>query len=126
MKFPKKVPVVGANGPFYSNFAPAAASQECIFFNFAYRVHIISWQMKCKTYGIFKSFFNLGVLYCTPNLICSFDHLPTVSLPRAISYIICLYSLTLNLTRWGCAIRRQKWRIHIFQRRSLFVANQIF
>ena len=24
--------------------------------------------MKCKTYGIFKYFFNLRVLYCTPNL----------------------------------------------------------
>ena len=24
--------------------------------------------MKCKTYGIFKSFFNLRVLHCTPNL----------------------------------------------------------
>ena len=24
--------------------------------------------MKCKTYGTFKSFFNLRVLYCTPNL----------------------------------------------------------
>ena len=34
MKFPKEVPVtvVGANGPFYPNFAPAAALQACIFF----------------------------------------------------------------------------------------------
>ena len=31
MKFPKGVPVVGANGPFYLNFAPATASQACIF-----------------------------------------------------------------------------------------------
>ena len=28
--------------------------------------------MKCKTYGIFKSFFNLRVPYCTPNLFKDF------------------------------------------------------
>ena len=40
----------------------------CVW-NFAWRVHItIRRQMKCETYGIFKSFFNLRVLYCTQNL----------------------------------------------------------
>ena len=41
--------------------------------------------MTCKIYGIFKSFFNLRVLYCTPNLFCPFDHQPTVA---AQSYFI--------------------------------------
>ena len=35
MKFPREVPVVGwdkPNGTFYPNFAPAGASQSCVFF----------------------------------------------------------------------------------------------
>ena len=48
-------------------------------------------------------------------------YLPLLS--RAISYLNCLYSMTLNLTKWGCVMSRQKW---LFQGRSLFVANQIF
>ena len=48
---------------FYPNFAPPAASQACFFKHFVCRVlMIISRQMKCKTYGIFNSFFNLRVL----------------------------------------------------------------
>ena len=70
MKFPKEVPVVvgWGNGPFYPNFAPATASQaETFFRNLACGLHvIISRQMKCKTFVIFKSF--QRVLYCTPNL----------------------------------------------------------
>ena len=34
--------------------------------------------MKCKKYRIFKSFFDLRALYCSPTLFCVFDHLPTV------------------------------------------------
>ena len=51
MKFLKEVLVVGLGkwAAFYPNFSPAAASQACVFF--------LSRQMKCKTYGIFKSFF---------------------------------------------------------------------
>ena len=42
--------------------------------------------MKCGTYGIFQSFFNLRVLYYrTPNLFCLFDHVPTAA---AQSYFI--------------------------------------
>ena len=50
MKFPKVVPAVGANGPFYSNFAPPPASQACIFLKIL-RVGyiIISTQIKCET-----------------------------------------------------------------------------
>ena len=70
-------------------------------FDFTHRVHVtISRQMKCETYGIFKSFFNLKVLCGTPNLFCPFDHLPTFAAQR--TYFICLYSLTLNLTWWVC------------------------
>ena len=100
MIFPKEVPKVGAYGPFYPNFSLAAASQTWSFSNFACRIQIItiiiSRQMKCKTYGNFKSFLNLKVLYCTPNLFCPFDHLPTVTTQS--TYLNCLYSLTLNLT----------------------------
>ena len=79
MKLQKEVPVVGANGPLYPNFALAATTQLCIFLNFAYRVHVTSRQMKCEIYRIFKSFFSLRVLYCNPNLFCPFDHMPTVA-----------------------------------------------
>ena len=51
--------------------------------------------MRCETYGILKSFFNLRVFYCTPNLFGPFDPLPTVAAQS--TYLICLYSLTLNL-----------------------------
>ena len=92
--------VLGANGSIYSNFTPFYLQQAYIFlknFDFACRVHVtISRQMKCETYGIFKSFFNLKVLCGTPNLFCPFDHLPTFAAQR--TYFICLYSLTLNLT----------------------------
>ena len=63
--------LVGANGPFYPNFAPAAAVQVRIFFwkFFMQGTYNNDKQMKCKTYGISKSFFfNLRVFYCTPNL----------------------------------------------------------
>ena len=55
--------------------------------------------MKCKTNGIFKSFFVLRVFYCipNPNLVCPFDHRPTVA--ALSTYLICLYSSTLNLAR---------------------------
>ena len=70
LKFPEEVPVVVSwgNGPLYPNFPPAAALQANIFFgNLACGLHvIISTQMKCKTFVIFKSF--QRVLYCTPNL----------------------------------------------------------
>ena len=49
--------------------APAAASQACISF-FIFEILEL-----CETYRIFKSCFNLRVLYCTPNLFCPFDHL---------------------------------------------------
>ena len=123
MKFPKEVTAVGSNGTFYPNFAFQQQSQACSFFKkIACRVHIIiNRQMKCETWN-FQSFFNLRVLllYSKPNLFCPFDHLPTVAAQSI--YLICLYSLTW----WGCAMSRQQWHMHFFQRRSLFVANQIF
>ena len=97
MKFPKQAPAVGANGPFYPNFSQAAASQACTFLkNSVCRVHIIIRQMRCET-GIFKSFFNLRDLYCTPNLFCLFDH-PHTTVTAQSTYLFFLYSLTLNLT----------------------------
>ena len=89
-EIPKRGPYpIWGKWSFYPNFAPASASQACIFFNFACRVHmIITRQMTCKIYGIFKSFFNLRVLYCTPNLFCPFDHQPTVAAQGCfISYL---------------------------------------
>ena len=78
MKFPKAVPVVvGWNhGRYYPNFAPAAALQANTFFlNLACELHvIISGQMKCKTFVIFKSF--QRALYCTPNLFKYFRLAP--------------------------------------------------
>ena len=100
MRFQKEVPVVDANGPFYyyPNIAPAAALQACIFLKkIVCRVHkVMSKQIKCKANGIFKSFFNLRVHYYAPNLFCPFDHLPAVAARSRC--LICLYSLTLNLT----------------------------
>ena len=41
-----------------------------------------------QKYRIFKSFFDLRVLYCTPTLFCAFDHLPTVA---ARSYLFIFF-----------------------------------
>ena len=73
MKFPKEFLVVGWGKwvPFYPNFSPAAASQACIyFFKFACRVHNNKkWKNEMQNLWNFQiCFFNLRVLYCTPNL----------------------------------------------------------
>ena len=108
---------------------PPATSQECIFNKtFVCSAHIIiSRQMKCEIHRIFKSFFNLRafLLYTKPNLFCPFDHLPNCHCLKS-AYLICLYSLTLNLTWWVCQMSTQQGRTHIFYRRSIFVTNQIF
>ena len=71
--------------------------RHAVLKNFPCRVHIIvSRQMKCETYEIFKSVFNLRVLYSTQTLFCPFDHLLKIAAQSA--YLICLYSLTLNST----------------------------
>ena len=98
------------------------------FFNFACRVHlIVIRQMKCETYGIFKSFFNSRIFYCIyPKFVLfPLTIICLLPLPQSI-YLICLCSLTLNLTWRGGAMCKQQWQIHIFQTRSLFVTNRIF
>ena len=91
--------VLAANGPFYSNSAPAAALQACIFLNSAFRVHIISRQMKYVKHMEFSNVFLFQESFTvyTPNLFCPFDHLPNTVTTQS-TYLICLYSLTLNLT----------------------------
>ena len=70
--------------------------QACTFFNinFACRVHAtISRQMKYESYGTFKSFFNLRVLYCTPNLFCPFLTICLMNYccPEDISYLLIFF-----------------------------------
>ena len=95
--------------------------------DFACRVHkIISRQLKCETYGIFKSFCNLRVLYCTPNLFCPFDHLPTVAAQNYfISYLFLFFDFKSDMKR----LRNKQINVtNTYFPRSLFVfvANQIF
>ena len=98
MKFPKEVPIVGLRqmaglGHFTQILHRQHHGRHVFFWNFVCKVHkIISRQLKCETYGIFKSFFNLRVLYCTPNLFCPFDHLPAVATQSYfISYLFIFF-----------------------------------
>ena len=92
MKFPKEVPVVVGLGQWaiLLHFAPAAASQACIFFNCSCRLHaIISRQMKGKAFVIFKSF--QRVLYCSPNFFKYFklgQNTPSISRVQQASEIM--------------------------------------
>ena len=122
--FQKRPLLLGQMGHFtqFSTSSSSIAGKHFLKM-FAYRIHIIrSRPMKCKTYG--TSFFDLRVLYCSyPKFVLSIWPSAYCHRPEYV-YLICLYSLTLNLTWWDCAIMSwQQWRIHIFQRRSLFVAN---
>ena len=127
-KFPKEVYVAGSNRTILLQFCTSSSIAGMHFFlNSAFRVHIISRQMKYVKHMEFSNVFLIQESFTvyTPNLFCPFDHLPN-TVATQITYLICLYSLTLNLTWWGCAMCRQQWRIYIFQRRSLLVSNQIF
>ena len=53
--------------------------------------------MKCETYGIFKSIFNLRVHYCAPNLFCPFDHLLQVA--EYISYLFIFFDFKSDMMR---------------------------
>ena len=73
MKFPKEFLVAGWGklAPFYPNFSPAAASQACIyFFKFCMLgTYNKKWTNEMQNLWNFPiCFFNLRVLYCTPNL----------------------------------------------------------
>ena len=55
--------------------------------------------MKYKTYEIFKSFFNLRILYCNPNLFSPFDHLPTAATQSYfISYLLIFLGFKSDMT----------------------------
>ena len=48
----------------------------------------------------FKSFFNLRVLYCTPNSLCLFDHLPVFAAQKYfISYLFMLFDFKSDMMR---------------------------
>ena len=100
----------------------AILPQFCTNFrNFACRVHIIiSTQMKCKTYGIFKSFFKRKSPLLYPTSILS---LRLSAYCRCQStYLICLmfFDFKSDMTRL-CNVQTT-----VGQSRSVFVANQIF
>ena len=101
--FPKEVSIVGVNGPFYPNFAPQQQLQACIALkHFACRVHImINRQMKYEIYEIFKSFFNLRVLflYSKRNLFCLFEYLPNCRCQEYISYLFIFLDFKSDMMR---------------------------
>ena len=76
--------LVGANGPFYPNFAPPAASRmhacmHAFFFFFACRLHVIISRHEMQNIWNFR--FQRD-LYCTPNLFKYFklgQNAPSIS-----------------------------------------------
>ena len=129
----KELPV-GANGPFYPNFASVSASSMNVFYflhfwNFSCRVHIIvSRKMKWETWSfqvVFKSFllYLKFVLSLWPSVYrcCSVQS-------YFIFYMFIFHDFKSDMMRL-CMQWADKSGIYIFsiQRRSLFgMANQIF
>ena len=72
-----------------------------------------------------EMFFNLRVLYCTPNLFGPFDNLPTVAAQNYfVSYLFIFLYFKSDMVR--LCNEQTKVTYTFFQRRSLFKASQIF